>query len=355
MSLGPPLDGSSQRLQLWVGAGLSTVLLWAVLIALLASDRTLGQTFALHVLFRSPGALHTGAEVRMAGQHIGEVVAIRGVRYAKRSRDDTAPTVDVELRVLRSYQRYLPKNASFFTDTPNVLTEALLEVGPPRDGARPLLPVQDGDRVRGDDPPDIDRLLQKVLAYVETILKLGGDLRPEWDEFRGAFSHLSATLSALPSAGQLVRIGHKGDQAMDSGRRVVAAFRDADALARTQALLGDLSRGLNRARPDLLHISHQLGLMQERLEGLGTVLGPAERKKLGAGVDSFRQVLDIADQVAADLLWLTKYVEMGRGTLGGFQSDLQIFDELKETHRILKHQSWRLLLKQRDKGQRNLR
>ena len=48
-----------------------------------------------------------------------------------------------------------------------------------------------------------------------------------------------------------------------------------------------------------------------------------------------------------DARYLIHLFDTGQGTLGGFNRDIQLFDELKDVHRILKQQMHRVLLKPR--------
>ena len=109
MSLGPPFDPSGERLRLILGAATAVTLLVVIGVALLAADRSLGESVTVHMLVQRPGALHTGAAVRVAGEQIGEVVAIRGYRPSRGLKDATSPgpsaepgaepSVDIELRL----------------------------------------------------------------------------------------------------------------------------------------------------------------------------------------------------------------------------------------------------------------
>ncbi len=361
MSLGPPFDGSPSGERWTLGAGAATLvsLVAAVGFALLASDRTLGESFRLNIMVHTPGPLRTGAEVRMAGRQIGEIVAIRGTGFihpaGPKGADADPPTVELEARVLRSWQPYLYKNATYFASTPNVLTEAVLEVGPPARGVEPGPPVKDGDKVLGADPPDIDRFLQTIYLNLSALRTLSRDLGPDWDDFRGAVGHLMDSADGLSDVGQLARIGVQGDRAVASARALAAALGQVNAVPRTRALANELSAALAQMDPGLHHLALQLAAVDQHLTGITRTLGPRQRQQLLDAVELYRKALGAGDRMSQDLRWLLSYVERGRGTIGGFRNDVQIFDELKETHRELKHESWRLLFKGKDRGQRHLR
>ncbi|HEX9101638.1 MAG TPA: hypothetical protein VF997_05510, partial [Polyangia bacterium] len=51
------------------------------------------------------------------------------------------------------------------------------------------------------------------------------------------------------------------------------------------------------------------------------------------------------EHIAADVRALAAMVERGDGTIGGIMADHELFDDLHETHRILKSQPWTFILK----------
>lgn len=361
MSLGPPFDQSGERHQLVVGA-LSVVLISvAVGMAILASDRTLGDALTLRVRVRSPGSLHTGAQVRLAGQQIGEVVAIRDRSLSQRggasdngNHDDQARVV-LETRILRQHRRHVYKNSQFFTVTPNILTEAAVEVGPPAGGAAPDRLIEDGDEVRGADPPRIDELLAKLHDSLTTVLGIGRELAPAWDELSRAAGGLFTTVRGLGPPEQLDAIAANTRRALTAAGALWDALAAAEAPERVAALSRELQRALQDLSPQLIQIGQRMDQLEGDLTGITQALGPAEQRRLLDGVRRFRRVIALGQQLTGDIRDLAQLYESGRGTLGGFAHDLQIFDELKEVHREIKRESYKLLIKSPDRGQRNLR
>lgn len=356
MSLGPPFDHSGERTQYGVGAGTVIVVLAAVAIALLASDRSLGESITLRVRMRSPGALRTGAHVRMAGRQVGEIVAIRGVGWtAHKEPEGGRPGAELEVRLLRSAQRHVRRNSTLFAHSENVLTEPTLEIAPPLRGAEPDRAVEEGETVRGADPPDMNRFLEELHRSLTAVLAVAKDLEPDWDAFRAASSHLLSTLDEVAEPGVVARLVVQGERALGAARHLDQAMKGSAAPERVGRLAGELGRALDAMGPDLKLIGGKLGALDEQLQGLTTAFGPKQRRQLEDAVSQFRKAIAAAERLGADLRWMARSVEEGRGTLGGFQQDLQIFDELKETHRIIKQEAWRLLLKRKDAGQRDVR
>lgn len=376
MSLGPPFDASGERLRLGIGAGAAAFLLFAIGFALLTSERTLGEAVTVHVRVRRPGALHTGAVVRMAGQKVGEVAAIRGRPdglgggpgpSAPRPAPETPPGpgslpgVDVEVRLRRQDARQIYKNSAFVTVSPTILAEAVLEIGPPlgEHGERlpreaPLVPVEDGDQLRGVDPADVDQFMYKAYVSLDEVVHLSRELRPDWQEASGALTALSARLKSSLDEGDVRRVDAQGRLALASGRKLVAALTAA-RVERGPGLLRGLDASATPLVREFQALARGLDELKTRGDELAAALGPDRQRELALAIARIRASADTGQRCAADVEYLLRYFQSGRGTLGGFNADIQIYDELKESHRILKREIQRVLIKRKDPGQRDVR
>jgi ABC-type transporter Mla subunit MlaD len=336
MSLGPPFDNSGIRLQQAVGAVVLLLLGAAISWVLLMSGRTVGRGLTVNMEMKSPGALRVGAKVRLAGREIGEV---RGMTSGK-------STVDIQAFVLRDWAGHVRNNSQFFVASSSVLGEAYLEVGPPRDQASPGPPVTDGERVRGADPPEIDDLLAHSERNLRTILGLLRESRPEMDELLKNGDSLLTTLSGLPAdPGQMGRIRDQFVAALDSGASLLEAARQAGGVERVKKIARDLGTIADTAGPELSRLGARLETAMARFEQMAELFSPERRAQLERAMATFRKTVAIGENLMKDVRALTRLVESGRGAVGAFLADKELFDDLHETHRILKSQPWTLILK----------
>lgn len=361
MSLGPPFDDSegSDRLRMGLGGAAAALLLFVAGFAVLTAERSLGDAITIHLDVARTGTLHTGAPLLSAGDAIGEVVAIRG-----RRRDATptlgtvpptldaappfapqAPSIDVEIRLLRRFQDRVRRNSTIVTVNPTLLTEAQLEVGPPLAGAAPAEPIHEGDHLRGIDPADMSILMLRVYRSLEEALRETRDLAPDWTEFQAATSTLSADIGQTLPPADTLRLALHFAQA----RSAVLSLRDklrqneADTAPARLQTLNDTTRPL---LAEVTRLAHQLETLEARTRDFQTALSPRTRD-LQHAVTQFKHATDLASRAQADVQALVWMFENGRGTLGGFNRDIQLFDELKEMHRILKRESWRVIIKRK--------
>ncbi len=333
----------------------------AVATVLVTAGRSLGPGVHFEVEMASTGALRGDSRVRLAGRDVGEV---RGIRRERKP--DGRRTVVFDLFVAREWAPYVRKNSLVFVSTPSILGEAGLEIGPAQrwiesptgvqrgEPEEPGPPIADGDRLRGADPPELDRFISNVYASLTGIGLLMREHRGEIDELLTNGDALLGDLSGLPAdRGQLGRIRDQLGRAIDDGRALVAALDDAQAIPRVRALAHDLGEIADHVSPDIADLGRKGERIAARLEALRDLFPPERREALERGLEAFRKSTALADAIARDVKKLASRIDRGEGTIGAFAADQEIFDDLHEVHCILKSQPWTLILKPR-KGQKTI-
>jgi ABC-type transporter Mla subunit MlaD len=340
MSLGPPFDASGERRQQAVGAVVVVLLASAIGWVLVFSGRTLGTGLTLHLKMGTTGLLRTGDKVRIAGDEAGEVRAVHP-RLSK-----TESGVTFEVFVLHKYAGRVRKNSLPFVSTPSVLGEACLAIGPPAGGAAPGPPVDDGDTLTGAEPPDMDRFFVHAEASIREVLRMLRENRGELDELLAAADGLLATLTSLPAdRGQLRRIADQFSSALEAGRGLLETLRKAGGIERLKRDAHELGEIADRAGPELRDLGSKLDDAISRIDRLRTMFPPERREELTSAFAAFRRAASIAERIVGDVKWMIRRIESGQGTIGAFLADKEIFDDFHETHRIIKGQPLRFLLK----------
>jgi ABC-type transporter Mla subunit MlaD len=308
------------------------------------SGRTVGRGVMIHVEMKTPGLLRVGGKLRLAGREIGEVrgmIASSDPRSAGRDH-----RVDIEAFVLRGFVNDVHRNSQVYVATPSVLGEAYLEIGPPADQAQPGPVIEDGDRLRGADPPEIDDLLAHSEKNLRLILALLRENRPEIEELLKAGDDLLTTLTGLPAdRGQLGRIKDQFVRVLDDSTALVHTIRDAGGVDRIKAITHDLSTIADEAGPELKQLGARIDVAMARLDELAAIFSPERRAQLRSALATFKKATRSGEAILKDVKSLANWVESGRGTVGAFFADKELFDDLHETHRIIKSQPWTFILK----------
>jgi hypothetical protein len=96
--------------------------------------------------------------------------------------------------------------------------------------------------------------------------------------------------------------------------------------------------------PELERIADDLSASLDRIENLRALwrARSADIQRLREGIASS---ISIGEALLKDVRTLQAKVERGQGSVGAFLKDREIFDDLHDTHGILKSQPWQLIVK----------
>ena len=300
-------------------------------------------TFRVLVDFDNPGALQTGAPVKIAGVKIGRVVELqfRGGEIDP-STSEPVPTIRVVTELEAKYKKAIHDDSRWYITTQGVLGEQFLAVEPGSHD-RPLL--EDGAVVHGVSPPRLDLLLSESYellhkAYLsiskhedkigETFLGLHATLTGTGDFFK----HNRDRLDNIVTNTETLTVEAQ-DTLQEARERYVAgpqAKRIMDNLEHSTTTLDrDLAPLVADSRQvlaDAKKLSRALA-SQEQLERYGQIT----RDVSTASVQ--------AKQAATRANGLVTRVSRGEGTVGALLVDEAVYDDLQEMLRDLKHNPWK--------------
>ncbi|MFO0626506.1 MAG: MlaD family protein [Polyangiales bacterium] len=297
---------------------------------------SLGSTKTLTVDFTNPGGLQTGAPVKIAGIRVGSVdaMAFLGRRASGRA------VVRVTARVQARYADELRDDASFYITTQGVLGEQFLAVDPGA-GARPLNLATAHE---GISPPRIDLFVARAFDLLDDTVtsvranrrQLGGIV----DDLAGVLHQTNAVMARNDGRVDAILTG------------VERAVRDADGLvlaARERYVDGPQARRIvNRAESllaglerDVPPLTRDARALTARLDRIAAGVGPAQIDDLQAALRDVRALTARANTIAGDVQAVSARVRSGQGTVGALLMDEEIYDDLQELVRDLKHNPWK--------------
>ncbi len=330
-----------------VAAALLVALVWWV------GDFSLARRDDLLVDFGYTGALQVGGPVRVSGVNVGKVKEIRFL-----AADETAevaelpglgqtlpPLVRVRMTVDHDLHGRLRRDAKVYVAMQGFIGESYVEISPGM-GDEPLVT---GRAVRGVDAPRLHVVILQAGYALEVITTLLSQFLPaETLQADGVAAKSGGTSDLFAALTELVRgnsqnIGKLLDEhvALATDLRVVVArVREATENGELATLLDNGNAVAVVLRRELPHILEQTQTSLDDLHVLASSLKSSAVKapEIVARVDQMTQAMQVT---VADVQAMVHNVRRGEGTIGGFMSDAQIYDDVKELMRDLRRNPWK--------------
>jgi phospholipid/cholesterol/gamma-HCH transport system substrate-binding protein len=300
-------------------------------------------TYRLYVDFDNPGGLQVGAPVKIAGVKVGKIEAVefRGGKPDP-STGRREPLVRIAIVVEKRFQESIYENSLFYVTTQGVLGEQFLAIDP-GSSDRPSLP--ENATVRGLDPPRLDMLLAEGYELLHSTVSAVRDNR---EQIAQTFDALRLTLRGTGTffannQDRLDRIVVNVEQATVEGNDLLKGANEKfvkgeqiDRILRNvDVVMGDVAR----QGPPLLADARHTMANAKRLSD--TVGSEAQQKKIERIVDDTATLVSRANAATADAQVVVAQMRRGRGTVGALLMDEQLFDDLQEMVRDLKHNPWK--------------
>ncbi len=303
--------------------------------------------YSMFVDFDNPGGLQTGAPVKIAGVKIGKVTEIQ-YRGGSPSPTGTRQTlVRLKIQVEKKYQPGIHDNAIFYVTSASVLGEQYLAVDP---GSADRDVLREDAIVRGIDPPRFDLLVAETYELLHTATQA---MRGNKDEIGTALNGLSRTLKGTgdffeKNGQRLDRITSNVEQitidAQDTVKEAKQKYVENPAIDRILANVDHATGALAKDAPPLLADAKETMTAVKRVSQ--TVGGEAEQAKLKQMIADLGEVAKNTKGLTQDAQAIASGVRKGKGTVGALVADEQLYDDLQELVRDLKHNPWKFFWKE---------
>lgn len=299
-------------------------------------------TYPIYVEFDNPGGLQAGAPVKIAGVKVGKIseIQFRGAEVTDSAQRD--PLVRMKVMVEKRYQKSIRENSLFYVTTQGVLGEQFLAIEPGSQD-RPALP--DGAIVRGIDPPRLDMLLSESYELLHTSVQA---IRENRKEFSEAFDGLRKTLKGT---GDLMeRNGDKLDRIVtnvetmsaegaETVKEARSKFVNNPRIDRILASTDNVTGALSKDTPVLLADAKVTLANAKRITT--TLGGEEEQAKMKQALTDVVEVTARVKKITADAELIVGQIKRGKGTAGALLMDEQLYDDLQEMVRDVKHNPWK--------------
>jgi phospholipid/cholesterol/gamma-HCH transport system substrate-binding protein len=301
------------------------------------------KTYAVYVDFDNPGGLQSGAAVKMAGIKVGSVAEMKfqGGRIDEKTGRRTL--VRAKALIELKYKDAIHEDADFYVTTQGVLGEQFLAIEP---GSPAKAILQENAIVKGIDPPRLDLFLAKAYELLDTTVN-------GIKNNRELIGDIATNTAGLLKGLNVIVTGNR--ERID---RMIANF---EALSEESKILVHNARMNYVDNPKILrtidnidHLSTQLRndsgpLLKDAKEALANVnrltatVGPEQQEQIKKTLNEVAQLAQRANSAAADAQAIVQHIKQGKGTVGALVMDEEIYDDMQEMVRDLKHNPWKFL------------
>ncbi len=301
----------------------------------------LGRRFEVKVDFNNPGGIQPGAPVKIAGVLVGRVDHLEFLGVSHPSPDGHRTLVRVHALIDENFRPQIHRDAEFYVTTQGVLGEQFLAIDP---GTEEQPTIRPGAQVEGIDPPRIDLFVARAYALLDDTVTA---IRANRMQIGGMVDDLAGVLHDANAV--LHRNGPRVDDIFSDADQAV---RDADGLvtsARERYVDGEQVRRIidhtesviSTMERDLPPLTHDARSLTAHLDHIAAGVGDEQIADLRDAVHDARSLAARANTIAGDAQTITASVRAGHGTVGGLLMDEEIYDDLQEMVRDLKHNPWK--------------
>ncbi len=305
----------------------------------------LEKTYTIYVDFDNPGWLSAGAQVKVSGVLAGKVKEITFMGGQMDKKAGHRVYVRLALEIKRKFQKAVHDDAEFYVSSQGVLGEQYIEVSPGSPN-RPYL--KEGAVAMGVSPPRLELALAKGFVVVDQLHDILTENREEID---GIMKHLNGILTTTDST--LVENEDKIGEIIDNVHTITADGSDLVAGARDKYvdnpkidnILDNLEEISDTVNEDIGPVMKSArGTLESTDEIMGGI-GVDEQADIKSTIAHLSSTAKKADAILTKADKIVTYVESGEGTAGAFVKDEELYDDLRELIRDLKHNPWKLIWK----------
>jgi phospholipid/cholesterol/gamma-HCH transport system substrate-binding protein len=337
----------TRSIEVKVGLLILTAIGLLVVFILVMGGINFQPSYQVLVGFDNPGGLQPGAPIKIAGVKVGKV---KGIEFYGGKPDESGKPgalVRVVCQLEKQYQEHVHEDATFYITTMGVLGEQFLAIDP---GSPDSPPLRDGAVVRGLDPPRLDRLIAESYDLLHAAVTTLNDHRPQ---IKDTLDGLAKTLKGTGDffhrnkdkidniAGNVEQMTHEGVATIQAARE---KYVENPALDRIIHNLDQLSAASARDVPVLLRDGRATLTGTKKL--VDVLSSDAELERIKTMLADLSATTRSARLATADAQAIASHIRRGRGSVGALVMDEQLFDDLQEMARDLKHNPWKFFWKE---------
>jgi phospholipid/cholesterol/gamma-HCH transport system substrate-binding protein len=311
---------------------------------LLMGGLSFEKTYSVYVDFDNPGGLLSGAAVRVGGVKVGSVKALEFLGGRIDPKSGRHVLVRAEVAIERRVKDAIHSDADFYVTAQGLLGEQFLAINP---GSPEKPALEEGAEVKGIDPPRLDLFLAKAYDLLDTTVDAIKGNRETLGDILNNTSGLLKGLNFIVSGNRerIERILANVEEISVEGKQLAHDARtnyvDNPKVLRTVDDVSELVARIHEDSGPMLKDAREALANLNRVSA--TVGDPQEQERIRKALTDIAQLAERANATAADAQAIVTHIKSGKGTIGALVMDEEIYDDMQEMVRDLKHNPWKFL------------
>ena len=302
------------------------------------------KTYTVYVDFDNPGGLQSGAAVRIAGVKVGSVKDLEFQGGKVDPKSGRRVLVRAKVAIEQRVKDAIHDDADFYVTTQGVLGEQFMAIEP---GSleRPIL--QEGATMKGIDPPRIDLFLAKAYELLDVTVNGIKNNRETLSSIATNTASLLKGLNVLitDNKERIDRIVANVEEMTVEAKQLTHDARvnyvDSPKLLRTVDNIDKLTTQIQGDTGPMLKDAREALANLNRVSS--TVGDPQQQEKIRKALQDIAQLAERANSTVADTQAIVSHIKNGKGTVGALVMDEEVYDDMQELVRDLKHNPWKFL------------
>jgi phospholipid/cholesterol/gamma-HCH transport system substrate-binding protein len=328
-------------LSLEVRVGLLILVALALLMGFVfVIDNPLESGWDVYVEFDNPGNLQNGAPVSVGSIRVGRVTAVEYLGGAV-EQNGRRPMIQVTAQIDDRYKSRIYEDAVFYVTSTSLVGESILAVDP---GSPDREPIEAGAHVVGVDPPRMDLAFALAYELLETMSDLFRDHKGDIETLIVAAAQMLDQLN-----GVLTRHSERIDHIIENiesitndANELVAEANEIIHKPEVDRIIRNVDHTLASVRRDIDPILADVRSATGKVDDLLDMIGPQQQEEIRTTIHDVSEMTEQVSTTIADAQHIVSHIREGRGTVGAVLMDEELYDDIQEMVRDLKHNPWKL-------------
>jgi phospholipid/cholesterol/gamma-HCH transport system substrate-binding protein len=302
------------------------------------------KTYPVYVDFDNPGGLLSGAAVRVGGVKVGSVKDLEFLGGKVDPKTGRRVVVRAQIAIEKRIEDSIHQDADFYVTAQGVLGEQFLAINP---GSPDKPPLGEGAEVKGIDPPRLDLFLAKAYELLDTTVEGIKNNRETLSDMLDNTAGLLKGLNFIVTGNReriertLANIEDITLEAKQLTHDARIEYVDNPKVLQTVDHIDDLVARIHEDSGPMLKDAREALANLNRVSA--TVGDPQEQDRIRKTLADVAQLAERANATAADAQAIVTHIKSGKGTVGALVMDEEIYDDMQEMVRDLKHNPWKFL------------